>query len=381
MWGSPKSPATMGPSTAETIWARVISLGVPGQDVPAADPALGTHEAGPLQGQQDLLEVGLGQAGALGDVAHRGRGGLGAVQGQREQRPAGVVTPGRHLHAPMLPGGGPLGPTVATGPAHEDRPGVPARGGADRRAASGASAEAPGSHRLWLARAAGPPAARLRRRVPDQRRRRAVRPGRPGPAPPPWVPTGGRRRPPGGAAGARRPGLPSSSMPGRPWRPRCPRGPGRTVTSVAPSTTAAALTSLVTGLPPAVHGVVGYRVQPRGPGDERPRVARGGSSTSAARCRPTGSSRSRHSRAARPRCRWWCGPTTPPPASPPPISASSELQGWHTPSGAAVEVGRPLRHRCPFVYAYYDGIDRVAHATGLTSTTTPSCGPPTAWWR
>ena len=26
-WGSPKSPATIGPSTAETIWARVISSG------------------------------------------------------------------------------------------------------------------------------------------------------------------------------------------------------------------------------------------------------------------------------------------------------------------------------------------------------------------
>ena len=26
-WGSPKSPAAMGPSTAETIWAREMSSG------------------------------------------------------------------------------------------------------------------------------------------------------------------------------------------------------------------------------------------------------------------------------------------------------------------------------------------------------------------
>ena len=37
-------------------------------------------------------------------------------------------------------------------------------------------------------------------------------------------------------------------------------GIGRSITSVAPSTTACALTSLVTGHPPADHGVVGYRV-------------------------------------------------------------------------------------------------------------------------
>ena len=46
-------------------------LGGTGQHVAAAHAPLGADEAGALQGQQDLLEVGLGQAGPLGDVADR----------------------------------------------------------------------------------------------------------------------------------------------------------------------------------------------------------------------------------------------------------------------------------------------------------------------
>ena len=37
-------------------------------------------------------------------------------------------------------------------------------------------------------------------------------------------------------------------------------GIGRPITSVAPSTTATALTSITTGLPPCQHGVLGYRL-------------------------------------------------------------------------------------------------------------------------
>src|SRR6059058_1358091 len=36
---------------------------------------------------------------------------------------------------------------------------------------------------------------------------------------------------------------------------------GGPITSVVPTTTAVALTSITTGLPPAAHGVVGYRVR------------------------------------------------------------------------------------------------------------------------
>jgi hypothetical protein len=41
------------------------------------------------------------------------------------------------------------------------------------------------------------------------------------------------------------------------------------------------------------------------------------------------------------------------------------LHGLRSPSGLAVEVTRLLEVGEPFVYAYYDGIDKVAHGTGL----------------
>ncbi len=39
---------------------------------------------------------------------------------------------------------------------------------------------------------------------------------------------------------------------------------GGPITTVAPSTTATALTSITTGLPPGEHGVVGYRIDVHG---------------------------------------------------------------------------------------------------------------------
>ena len=77
-------------------------LGRAGEHVAAPDPALGAHQPGALEREQDLLEVGLGEPGALGDVAHRRGPGLVGVQGERQQRPAGVVAPGRHPHGAML---------------------------------------------------------------------------------------------------------------------------------------------------------------------------------------------------------------------------------------------------------------------------------------
>ena len=71
--GCPKSPTTIGPSTALTIWPSVICSGDRGEDVAAPDAPLGADEAGAFQRQQDLLEVGLGKPGPLGDVADRRR--------------------------------------------------------------------------------------------------------------------------------------------------------------------------------------------------------------------------------------------------------------------------------------------------------------------
>ncbi len=65
--------------------------GVLSQDVPATDAPLGSHQARALERQQDLLEVGLGEPRALGDVADRCGPGDVEMQRQRQQRPAGVV--------------------------------------------------------------------------------------------------------------------------------------------------------------------------------------------------------------------------------------------------------------------------------------------------
>jgi len=44
---------------------------------------------------------------------------------------------------------------------------------------------------------------------------------------------------------------------------------------------------------------------------------------------------------------------------------TSPLVEYRVPSSLALEVGRTVADGAPFVYAYYDGIDRVAHAYGL----------------
>ena len=69
-----------------------------GQDVAATHASLGTNQARPLEGEQDLLEIGLRQTGALGYVPDRCRLGLPGMQRQGEQSSAGVVAPGGNLH-------------------------------------------------------------------------------------------------------------------------------------------------------------------------------------------------------------------------------------------------------------------------------------------
>lgn len=147
-----------------------------------------------------------------------------------------------------------------------------------------------------------------------------------------------------------------------------------TITSVAPSTTAAALTSLATGLPPSVHGTVGYR------------VAVGGEVLNVLSWRLGG----RDARRIVPARRFQPFPAFAAPRSaatadggagaPIPVVSRYEyvatgftashlgdaaLHVWHTPAGLVVEVRRLLAGGAPFVYAYYDGIDRTAHARGL----------------
>ena len=139
---------------------------------------------------------------------------------------------------------------------------------------------------------------------------------------------------------------------------------GRSITSVAPSTTACALTSLVTGRPPADHGVVGYRVAYE---DEILNVLQWTLGGVDARVRVP-------ARAFQPL------PLFPGAPGPVPVvtrgdygstgfSAAhlgdSALHGWHTPAGLLTGVRALLEAGERFVYAYYEGIDKVAHARGL----------------
>ncbi len=91
-------------------------LGGAGQDVAAPDAPLGADQAGTFEGEEDLLEVGLGQAGPLGDVPHRGRDRLGPRAGRGTGGPGWRSRPGsRPLTHPMLLGPGRSGAGCPTG--------------------------------------------------------------------------------------------------------------------------------------------------------------------------------------------------------------------------------------------------------------------------
>ncbi|MCU0312303.1 MAG: alkaline phosphatase family protein [Acidimicrobiales bacterium] len=137
---------------------------------------------------------------------------------------------------------------------------------------------------------------------------------------------------------------------------------GGAISAVAPSTTATALTSITTGLAPGEHGVVGYRMGIDGEvlnvlrwqiggrdardsvppekiqfheafGGQRPPVV------TRAEFRTTGFTTAHLDR--------------------------TRLVGWRMPSTLVTEVQRLLAANEPFVYAYYEGIDKVAHEYGL----------------
>src|SRR5438105_2644533 len=138
---------------------------------------------------------------------------------------------------------------------------------------------------------------------------------------------------------------------------------GGPISSVVPSTTAAALTSIATGVPPARHGVVGYRVKV-GPGVVmnvlRWVTARG------------------DARVAVPPEDFQ--PIEPFAGTHPPVVTRAEfrdggfsaahlhgtrLHGWQTTSTLVTNVRLLLEAGERFVYAYYDGIDKVAHEFGM----------------
>ncbi len=141
---------------------------------------------------------------------------------------------------------------------------------------------------------------------------------------------------------------------------------GCPMTSVVPTTTATALTTIALGQAPARHGVVGYRLRVDGPtGDEVLNVLRWRTVSGDAR------------------------PFLPPLDFQPapafagrgvPVVTRAEFlttgfthahlsgtrpRGWWLPSGVPVEIKSLLDAGERFVYAYYDGVDKVAHIYGF----------------
>jgi hypothetical protein len=141
-------------------------------------------------------------------------------------------------------------------------------------------------------------------------------------------------------------------------------GVGGPITSVAPSTTACALTTLVTGKVPAEHGVVGYRVAVDG---EVMNVLQW-------------SVRGADARMTVPAAKFQPCPSFPGSRGPVPVVTRQDygptgftaahlgrvdLHRWYTPAGLVTTVRQLAAAGAPFVYAYYEGIDKVAHAEGL----------------
>ena len=137
---------------------------------------------------------------------------------------------------------------------------------------------------------------------------------------------------------------------------------GGPITTVAPSTTATALTSITTGLTPGEHGLVGYRMDVAG---EVLNVLRWYTAGGDAR------------RTIEPRI---TQPFAPFLGEAVPVVSKAELEssafteahlrgtrpaGWRASSSLPVTIGELLRAGERFVYAYYDGIDKIAHERGF----------------
>lgn len=146
--------------------------------------------------------------------------------------------------------------------------------------------------------------------------------------------------------------------------PMLTSGSGGSITSVAPSTTACALTTLVTGKVPAEHGVLGYR------------VALGGAVMNVLQWSLDGVD----ARMRVPADVFQPFPSFPGAIGRVPVVTRHDygptgftaahlgqvdLHRWHTPAGLVTTVRRLAASGSPFIYAYYEGIDKVAHAEGI----------------
>ena len=145
---------------------------------------------------------------------------------------------------------------------------------------------------------------------------------------------------------------------------------GGPITTVLPDDHATALTSLSTGQTPGEHGVIGYRMHVYGEvlnvlrwttaaGDARQTVPPAKIQTYAPfqGHRPPVVTRAEFARTG------FTGAHL----------DGTRFTGYRMASTLVTEVARLASGGEPFVYAYYDGIDKVAHEYGLGATTTPSC--------
>ena len=137
---------------------------------------------------------------------------------------------------------------------------------------------------------------------------------------------------------------------------------GGPITTVVPSTTATALTSITTGLTPGEHGLVGYRIDV------------GGDILNVLRWSTTAGDARRKYEPQR------LQPFSPFMGESVPVVTKADFDrtgftdahlrgqrmlGWRAASSLAVTVGQLLRNGEPLVYTYYDGIDKIAHERGF----------------
>lgn len=143
--------------------------------------------------------------------------------------------------------------------------------------------------------------------------------------------------------------------------PRMNQLSGSSISTVAPSTTASALTSITTGAPPGEHGVVGYRIRVDGSllnvlrwtterGDAREAI----SASTFQGCepffgrKPVVISRSEFARSGFTEAHL----------------AGGQFAGYRTTASLVLETANAVRDGERLVYAYYDGLDRIGHEYG-----------------
>jgi hypothetical protein len=137
---------------------------------------------------------------------------------------------------------------------------------------------------------------------------------------------------------------------------------GGIIQTVAPTTTATALSSITTGLTPGEHGLIGYRIVL---GGEVVNVLRWANAERGVRRSSPPSD---------------VQPFAPFMGERPPVLSPAELEdsgfteahlrgavpaGWRAPSSIAVEARSQIAAGQRFVYCYYGGVDKIAHERGF----------------